>query len=297
MAADVRVQSITATGNGQLGMRGDSADRLRIEDSLFRGNNRERFSAMAASGGVKVASSDGIVLRHNLAEDNFAHGLWLDLGSDGGTLVRNVSRRNTASGIIIEMSVGEVVASNVTADNEAGIIISETSAAQVWNNTILGGERSFYVVDGRRAPLPVDITLRNNVVAPRYVGSRPPLIVDDVNLQRSGSDMRVTSDRNAYYRRSTVDAPYLAAWANYPTGKWVLKTLAEVQAKTGQERSSRITENAATNPYVADAASGRYGLPAGSPLASAGVALPSAVAAALGVPAGSSVPLGVLPPA
>jgi hypothetical protein len=212
-------------------------------------------------------------------------------------MVRNVSRGNTASGIIIEMSVGEVVASNVTADNHTGIIISETSSAQVWNNTILGGERSFYVVDGHRAPVPVDITLRNNVVAPRDRGSRPALIVDDVNLQRSGADMRVTSDRNAYYRRSTVDAPYLAAWANYPTGKWVLKTLAEVQARTGQERTSRITENAATNPYVADAASGRYGPPAGSPLATAGVALPAAVAAALGLPAGTPVPIGIAPPA
>ena len=297
MASDVRVRSITATGNGQLGMRGDSADRLRVEDSLFRGNNRERFSAMAASGGIKVANSDGVVLRDNLAEDNLAHGLWFDLGSDSGTIVRNVSRRNTAAGIIIEMSVGEVVASNVTADNHTGIIISETSSAEVWNNTILGGERSFYIVDGRREPLPVDITLRNNVVSPRYTGSRPALIVDDVNMQRSGADMRVTSDRNAYYRRSTVDIPYLAAWSNYPTSKWVMKTLAEVQSKTGQELTTRITENSPTNPYVADAASGRYGLPAGSSLATAGVPLPSAVAAALGMPAGSPVPIGVLPPA
>ena len=297
MAPDVRVRASTATGNGQLGIHGDGADRLVVEDSLLRGNNVERFSAVAASGGIKVTGSDGIVLRHNLVEDNRSHGLWMDLGSDGARVVRNVSRRNTAAGIIIEMSTDEVVASNVTVDNEVGVIISETSGAEVWNNVILGNVRSLYVVDGWRAPVPVDISIRNNVVAPAATGSRPSLIVDDVNQRRSGFDMRVTSDRNAYYRQSTAEAPYLAAWANYPSGKLVMRSLGEVQSRTGQERTSRITDNSATNPYVADAASARYGLPAGSPLGAAGVPLIATVAAALGVPTGSPVPIGILPAA
>jgi hypothetical protein len=75
-----------------------------------------------------------------------------------------------------------------------------------------------------------------------------------------------------------------------------MRTLAEVQSKTGQERTTRITENIATNPYVADAATGRYGLPAGSPLATAGVALPGGIAVVLGVPTGAPAPIGVLPP-
>jgi hypothetical protein len=295
MAPDVQVRAVTASGNGQLGIHGDGANGLVVEDSLLRENNLERFSAMAASGGIKVTGSDGIVLRHNLVEDNRSHGLWMDLGSDAARVVRNVSRRNSAAGIIIEMSITEVVASNVTVDNEVGVIISETSGAAVWNNVILGNVRSLYVVDGWRAPEPVDITIRNNVVAPAGGGSRPSLIVDDVNQRRSGFDMRVTSDRNAYYRRATTEAPYLAAWANYPSGKFVLKTLAEVQSRTGQERTSRITDNAAANPYVADADSGRYGLPAGSPLAGAGVPLSTTVAAALGLPAGSAVPIGIVP--
>ena len=56
-------------------------------------------------------------------------------------------------------------------------------------------------------------------------------------------------------------------------------------------------DDAATNPYVADAASGRDGLPAGSSLAAAGVALPASVAAAVVVPAGAPLPVGILPPA
>jgi len=131
MAPDVKVRASTASGNGQLGIHGDGADRLVVEDSLLRANNVERFSAVAASGGIKVTGSDGIVLRHNLVEDNLSHGLWMDLGSDGSRVVRNVARRNTAAGIIIEMSTTEVVASNVTVDNEVGVIISETSACSV----------------------------------------------------------------------------------------------------------------------------------------------------------------------
>jgi len=294
MAPDVRVVDSTAAGNGQLGIHGHGAHRLLVQGSLLRGNNRERFAAIAASGGIKVTGSDGIVLRRNLAEDNLAHGLWMDLGSDGATVVRNVARRNSAAGIIIEMSTNEVVASNVSVDNQVGVIISETSGASVWNNVLLGGERSIYVVDGWREPLPVDISIRNNVIAPAPSGARPPLIVDDVNLRRSGTDMRVTSDRNAYYRRSTTAAPYLAAWAHYPEAKLVMKSLADVRSRTGQERSSWITDNAASNPYVADAAAGRYGLPATSPLGAAGTPLSASVASALGLPTGAAAPVGVL---
>jgi hypothetical protein len=294
MAPDVRIVRSTATGNGQLGIHGDGAHRLVVEGSLLQGNNRERFAAVAASGGIKVTGSDGIVLRRNLVEDNLSHGLWMDLGSDGATVVRNVARRNSAAGIIIEMSVNEVVASNVSVDNEVGVIISETSGASVWNNVLLGGERSIYVVDGWREPLPVDISIRNNVIAPALVGARPPLIVDDVNLRRSGSDMRVTSDRNAYYRRSTTASPYLTTWADYPAGKLVMRSITDVRSRTGQERSSWITDDAPSNPYVADAAAGRYGLPATSPLGAAGAPLSVAVAGALGLPPGSAAPVGVV---
>jgi hypothetical protein len=153
LAPDVRVRASTAAGNGQLGIHGDGADRLVVADSVLRANNVERFSAMAASGGIKVTGSDGIVRRHNLVEDNRSHELWMDLGSDGARVVRNVSRRNTAAGIIIEMSTNEVVASNVTVDNDVGVIISETSGAWVWNNVLLGNVRSstWWTGGGRRS--------------------------------------------------------------------------------------------------------------------------------------------------
>jgi hypothetical protein len=292
---DVRVVSSTAIDNGQLGMRATDAHRLTVENSLLRRNNVERFSAIAASGGIKIAESDGVVLRHNLAEDNLSHGLWLDLSSDDAAVVRNISRRNLRGGIIIEMSVRPIIASNSSVDNEAGVIVSETSNAQVWNNALVENQISAHIVDGRRAPLPVDIALHNNIVSSSVASSRPLVIVDDVNQRRSGWDMRVTTDRNAYYRKSTVFTPYLMSWANYPSGKLVLRSLPDVQARVGQDRTSNIVDNAQSDPNVDDVEAGRYGLPAGNVLGAAGVPLPPAVAAALGAPAGLPVPVGILP--
>ncbi len=296
MSTDVKVLQSTSSGNGQLGIHADGAHRLFVENSLLKGNNREVFSAIAASGGLKATGSDGVVVRRNLVEDNLAHGIWLDLSADQGTIVRNVVRRNTAAGIIIEMSVTEVIASNVSAYNHTGIIVSETSAADVYNNVVLGNLRSLYIVDGRREPLPVDIATRNNVIASPTGGSDNPIfIADDVNQKRSASVMRVTTDRNRYYRRAVSTTPYVMAWSNYPSGKLLLRTLVDVQSRTAQERTSGITENVTRNPYIEDEATSKYGPPPGSSLNTAGVLLPSRVATALGVSTTTKVPIGILP--
>jgi len=137
--------------------------------------------------------------------------------------------------------------------------------------------------------------VRNNIVSTSVASSRPVVIVDDVNHLRSGATMRVTLDRNAYYRKSTSYTPYLMAWGNYPSGKLVLRNLADVQSRAGQDRTSKILDNATTDPNVDDPEAGRYGLPAGSTLDTAGLPLPTAVASAVGVPPGVPVPVGILP--
>ncbi len=260
---DVRVANVTAVDNGQLGIQANGANRLTVENSLVRRNNLERFSAIAASGGIKLVESDGVVLRHNLAEENLAHGLWMDLSSDDAKVVRNITRRNTAAGIIIEMSLRPVFASNAAVANGVGIVVSETSNAQLWNNALVDNGIATHVLDGRRAPRPVDITLRNNIISSRLASSRPLVIVDDVNQLRSGFDMRVSMDRNAYFRRSTAQHPYVLAWANYPTNKLVLRTLTDVQGRTGQDRTSKILDDATDDPNVDDLNAGLYGLPPG----------------------------------
>jgi hypothetical protein len=296
LAADAVVRSCTAINNGQLGVHGDGANRLLVEGNLLRGNNRERFSAIAASGGLKATDSDFVTLRRNLADANLAHGLWLDLSSDNGTIVRNVSRNNFAAGIIVEVSTTEVIASNVSVYNAAGVIVGETSAADIYNNVTIGNDVPIQVVDGFRDPTPVDIAVRNNVLASPSTGSdRPMVIADDVNQKRSASTMRVTTDRNRYFRRSTTTTPYVMAWGNYPNGKLVMRTLTEVQTRTNQEKTSAITENVTRDPYIEDEAASKFNPPPGSTLNTAGVLLPSRVATALGVTTTTKVPIGILP--
>ncbi|MBA2625706.1 MAG: right-handed parallel beta-helix repeat-containing protein, partial [Acidimicrobiia bacterium] len=291
----VRFSRGTAAGNGQLGIQANQAHRLVVEGSLLRGNNVERFSAIAASGGVKVTESDGVVLRQNLAEGNLSHGLWLDLSSNNATIVRNVSRDNLRAGIIVEMSVNHVIASNASIDNEAGVIVSETSDVDLANNTLVGNLIAAHVVDGRRAPRPIDIRIRNNVMSSPEPSNRPLVIIDDVNRLRSGAVMRVSLDRNAYYRRSTAQTPYLMAWTNYPSGKFVMRTVNDVRTQISQDRASVVAENVATDPFVDDLTGGRYALPPTNALVRTGLPLRPEVAAALRIPADAVVPVGVLP--
>ncbi|MDQ3146469.1 MAG: right-handed parallel beta-helix repeat-containing protein, partial [Actinomycetota bacterium] len=289
---DVRAVSNTADHNGQIGIHAETANRLLLQSNLVAVNNLERFYPGAAAGGMKLNTSVDAVVRSNLAEANYGHGLWLDVQSDNGTLVRNVARRNQDAGIHFEFSDRALLAGNVSYDNAAGLLVSEASDVQLWNNTVWGNIISLAGYDGTRAPRPTNIVVRNNVLSADARSTRPMLLVEDVNKVRSWSDMRFSSNFNAYYRPSTVTTEYVSVLADYPSAKVYAKTLGQLQSQIGQERNGLIVEGARANPFVTNPTTGDFRLPDGSPAAGRGAPLPAAVAAALGVSAGVPVDIG-----
>lgn len=285
----------TFKANGQVGLHADTATRVLFESNWVTDNNVERFYPAAAAGGVKLTETTDAVMRANIVDDNWGHGLWFDLSSDRATIVGNITRRNAlAAGIFFEYSTGAIIAGNVSTDNEAGIQAGESSQVQVWNNTVVNNIYSFKAYDGWREPVPVGITLRNNVFSARGLSTRPVLINEDAAAVRSWTDMAWTSDHNAFYRRSTTTTPYLTVLANWPSGKLVSKTLLGSQQTSGQEMRSISVDNHTSDPYVLNAAVGDYRRPGGSPAQGRGLPLPADIAEVLGVPAGIPVDMGAL---
>ncbi len=312
---DVVVRNNTVVGNGQLGIHGHHADGLLAEGNALDGNNRERFDAWVAAGGIKVTSSRGIRLLGNRLRDNAGPGLWIDMSSYGIAMVDNWVQRSARSGIQLELSSRAVLAGNVVTDSgENGIWVLESNDVEIWNNTLLRNHRGISVLDGdrasrdvaspnhdRRFPVPSPsiswdverVRIRNNVLVDGRPGAPSLLGVDDTTHRRSASAMHVTSDHNAFHRASASSPAWIVNWADWPTDMKTAGSLREAQVATGQELHS-VSGLGMTNPFVSDEEAGDYRIAPASAARLAGAPLPSGVARALGRTPGQSVDMGTL---
>lgn len=294
LGPDSIVRRNTMTRNGQLGVHGHHALRMRLEGNLVNKNNHERFITWSAAGGVKVTESTDVVMRDNVADDNHGTALWFDVGSHRATVVHNVTRRNRGgAGIFFEIADTALIAGNVSTDNVAGIQAGESSDVDVWNNVLIDNTYAFKAYKGWREPNPVGFRIRNNVVSTRNPSHMPQLDNDDVTGSMTWTEMGWSSDHNAFYRRSSTTNEFFEVLANR-TGRLHYKSRAAVATATGQERNSLSADDVAVDPYVTDRASCQYGLPAGSPARGRGLQLPPNVATALGVPTGGTVDIGII---
>lgn len=299
---DGKVRNNTATDNGQLGLHAHKADRLLMSGNLVQRNNAERFVMGQAAGGVKITTARDATISGNRVESNLGNGIWLDVSSWAAKFVHNYVRGNARHGIMYEISANAIVADNVVLENaEHGIYVLDSSDVNVWNNTLLRNKRNIQILEGPRTSSvdpaithDVDrITVRNNVMSDGNTGSVSMFGVDDARKQESGSAMGITTNYNAYHRSTATSPQWSDNWSNWPTNMLAFNTLGQFQAATSQEMQGWAADNT-TNPFVASETTGNFGLPATSPAKSKGLPLPANVAAAIGVPAGVAVDIGVL---
>lgn len=269
------VRQSTMRRNGQLGVQARYADGLYLGRSLLEDNNTQGFEQTQQAGGAKVTASRGIQLEDNLVKNNAGAGLWMDQSVYGATVLRNATVRNERSGIMVELSAEVLVAGNVSTLNGVnGVYVLESSDVRVFNNALVqNGAWNLWVLDGdrtssdpassdfdRRFPSPDQrisfdvhrVTVRNNVIADDAEStgrSRALLGVDDVSGDRSARQMGVTSDNNAFWRRSAASSDDFSTWAAYPQPVQRSATLKAHQKATGQDRSSRYSQGG-VNPYV-----------------------------------------------
>ena len=131
--------------NGQTGIAGEGND-IRIENNRIWANNIYGFDYKWEAGGVKLATSDGVVLRGNRVFDNVGPGLWCDIGCRNVLYENNIVERNHDAGIFHEISFNAVIRNNSASNNGldadpdwfwgADILISASQDVEVTGNTL-----------------------------------------------------------------------------------------------------------------------------------------------------------------
>jgi parallel beta-helix repeat protein len=245
---NVRVNRNTFAYNGRIGLRfggpGRAAQQIVdivAEHNVCSYNNQMLFKANYSAGGLKSVGLDGLLIRHNLFENNLANGLWLDEGTERAKVLSNISRGNDGIGIFFEISRGALIAGNTCYDNNSGIQISESSGVALLHNTLLGNTQNIIVTEGGRSPdrtkgqegLLLDrgitqdvygLIIRNNVLADGKF---------NLNIGPNVGDNDFAAVNNNLYIRSTAGAVTRQVKRNNSTALTVsYDKLADFQSRT-----------------------------------------------------------------
>lgn len=274
--------------NGYLGVHGHQVDGIVVERSAVLGNNRAGFDEFHSAGGIKITESTGITVRDSDVSYNDGPGIWVDLDVEFVTLIGNLVEHNRRAGIEVELSTNVEVLDNVVLDNgEAGIWVLESRHVRVAHNASLRNQNAIEVEEGPRREV-ADVWVTNNIMGSATEGSRALLDVNDWTAERSGLDMDVSADFNAYWvpADSAVDA--LSRWALWPQMFEFAPDLETHQRLSGQDANSLLSTDD-MNPFVRDAATMDY---SGVGTLRRGGALPKSAASALGVDEGERLRIG-----
>ncbi|BDZ51952.1 hypothetical protein GCM10025867_41930 [Frondihabitans sucicola] len=291
---------LTVTSSGLLGIGANASYGLAIENSVVTGNNSQQFNAQPVAGGVKVTRSRGVTVSNIDASRNTGTGIWFDESVYDGSIVNSTSSDNTVDGILTELSDHIIVAGNQLNNNKIGVIVYNTANVQIYNNDI-GNNRQFGVklaqdqrrqantaITGHdpRRPLP-DSTLtwivKNVTIANNAFGSGGLYQIyglDGVtNIPMDA--MQVTITGNLFNQHLTSSQSILVGWGagDNHTVKQFNDVASLAQAKNTSWKNGETT-GVLPIASMATALKGSVGIAS---------SLPSDVAAALGLKAGTKV--------
>jgi parallel beta-helix repeat protein len=257
-SSGARLRNVLAARNGMLGITGSMSDDLLLERVVADGNNRERFNHAPIAGGVKIHKSRGVTVRNSRFTNNYASGLWFDQSNYDMKVVNNEVSGNDHHGVFLEISAKGIVANNLITDNEDwGLLVSNTSDVQVWNNTFLNNSDAIWVIQDSRRPdnfpgndpryypdptmtwLIGPALIANNVIA-NSGGYAAMVNIQDTTGQRSAEQIGVTTNSNVYNSSANQPAKRLVSWARSGTTTSAHYTsLPTFTAATGQEVNGR----------------------------------------------------------
>ncbi len=67
--------------------------------------------------------------------------MWIDVSSSDATVINNTVRYNEGLGIQFELSNKATIACNVVEHNNTGIVLADSSNAQVYNNKLSNNKK------------------------------------------------------------------------------------------------------------------------------------------------------------
>jgi parallel beta-helix repeat protein len=147
--------------NDQIGARGSGDDILFQGNEVSYNNPSWHYRPEGTGrefGGIKFSHTHGLVARGNYVHHNNGNGLWTDIDNINALYDANRAVSNAGVGIMHEISYAVVVRNNVATGNGfsrggaygAGILISNSSDAEVYGNTVSGNKMGITANDLNR---------------------------------------------------------------------------------------------------------------------------------------------------
>jgi hypothetical protein len=154
-----------------------------VEDCRLIFNNRRRFRAGWAAGGMKCipANKRCTIQRCEAAYNIDSPGIWFDYDNEDIRILDNVSHHNGSDGIFFEIngrrtpeSRGGLIAGNLCyANTGRGIYVSGSRRLWVVHNTVVGNGAGIVCMP-REDPYKIEeVEVRNNILARNYVTQAP----------------------------------------------------------------------------------------------------------------------------
>lgn len=256
-----KVVQSTIRGAGQLGIQADHADNLLIDRTRVQTSNDQRFNPTPAAGGIKTTSTRGLTVRGSVIENSTGAGVWADESTYNMTIVGNDIRNNTRRGIFLELSsLGTVADNRVVGNGDFQISIRNTDRIKVWNNTVIGTTTPIEFTQDTRTPANAAyarnerrpypdpemsfLTARNEVgnnVVQAVGGTNRLINVEDYTKARSGAQL-VSSVNGSVYSKPAGSPSWLLVWSRPGTDPFVLTSVPDIRAKTGQESTGTLVQ-------------------------------------------------------
>lgn len=245
--------------NGQVGLGlGHCWKGTLLENNTFAWNNVKRFALDWSAAGVKITYARDLIYRRNTIANNYATGFWMDVDVLRARVYDNVSRANEGFGIFFEISDGATIAYNQCYENNfAGIMVSNSTHADIWNNTLVRNGAALQLKNSHRlngdktpvANIPpgsyyrtADNTFGNNLLVDKPGRLSPLFSAPSGSPNQGGASASfvAASDFNAFYRLGSDPAkrPPLFAWTwgFDAAGKPINSTPASLQEFRGDPR-------------------------------------------------------------
>ncbi|KAI6238745.1 DUF1565 domain-containing protein [Aphelenchoides fujianensis] len=286
--------------NGLAGINGNRCHGLTITRNVFTNNNMARFEtqncgAYCTIAAVKINHAQNVRVDLNSFVDNFAPGLWFDLGCTDAVVTRNWITGNQGTGLFYEVSARAIIASNVFWKNTVyGVKLAGSDHPKyqlgLWEDLrIACNKNDAYSCEQKLTWDTTNTIIRNNLFSN---GQNFGLVVIG-STQVHAYHYIEAMDHNGYFRADSSVSP-LVHWCNTTEKEWV-----DYQTHTPFKEATRLDltppsisiRDVPTNPFFVNKTAGNFNLTPNSVARSAGTALPADIAAALGV-AASPVDMG-----
>lgn len=300
-------------------------DDLTIEYSRLDRNNADSYSInctySCSASGVKIAGLVGGDIRYSTFSYNGgerASGFWCDLDCSDVNIYGNMAVGNARHGILYEVSSEGVIASNQVVDNGWGSsahgggygIMVGSATTRIYNNTIIDNKQGVFLYDDDRSrgsktgfdadgvgPDSVNISMVNNIIASgrssssvliRVTGGKSTIATNTTAEKALG---RI--DHNSYAKPDSVQ--FINWRSNSDKATTVYSTVAALRSAKG----SALEPNGGLQSgnglmYLTSPGTGDYSVKPGSAAYRTAAAIPSDIAAMLGVSVAAGRDRGII---